>query len=170
MTRAPAFVVIAAALLAGLAAVSCGGQSEEPGRESSIIGLAQEGKETPATGGHEDSLEGVPIYPGAEKITSGEGAGFDMPIEMLSVPKRLEDYANIRFSMYECDEPARAVFDWYVKEMNDWKQEGQSFAVAAGVDQAGMGAWTKDGGKTAAWVLVGEEEEVTSLIILVGAE
>jgi hypothetical protein len=109
------------------------------------------------------------VYPGAEKITSVEWSGSDVPIPMIGAPKSPEDYANVKFGMYESDDPAQEVFDWYKNEMKGWNEEW-TFSGGAEEGAAGMGVWTKDDGKTAAWVLVGEEEEVTSLIILVGAE
>ncbi|MDI6857707.1 MAG: hypothetical protein QME71_05275 [Dehalococcoidia bacterium] len=183
MKRGLAFVLIILALFAGALAVSCGGgdgDEEEPvAAETREAADAEEetpeAKPTKAEDGDKEDgegepLAGVPIYPGAKRVSSGEWSGSEMPIPMVGAPTDPEDYGKVTFAMYEVDDPPSDVFEWYKDKMGDWKEEWTFSGGDEDTGEAGVGVWTKDGGKTAAWVMVSEDDEVTSLVIATGTQ
>jgi len=186
LKRGLTFILIISVLFAGALAVSCGGgdgDEEEPvaaeTREADDDQEAPadaEEKETPAAKptqkeeGGEEPMEGVPVYPGAKKVSSGEWSGSEMAIPMVGAPTNPEDYDKVTFAMYEVDDPPNDVFEWYKDEMGGWKEEWSFSGGDEDTGAAGIGVWTKDGGKTAAWVMVSEDDEVTSLVIATGTQ
>lgn len=192
MKKALVFTLMIAALFACATAISCGGGDEGEEKEP-VAAETKEAEEedtptvkkteapekkTPAAEatneeeeeGEGESLEGVPIYPGANKIASGEWSGSEMPIPMIGSPTNPEDYGNVHYAMYEVDDPPNEVFDWYKDKMSGWKEEWTFSGGDSETGAAGFGVWTKDDGKTAAWVVVGEDQDVTSLVIMTGSQ
>ena len=170
------------ALAAGAALVACGGGGDDD-KDGKATPAAQETKEgngeeeeTPAAedgdegnGGGGGSLEDVPIYPGAEKISSGEWSGSEALIPAIGEGENPSDFGIVKYGMYETDDPSDEVFDWYKDKMSGWKEEW-TFAGGGEDNAGGIGVWSKDDGKTAAWVVVGEEGGKTSLTIMTGTQ
>lgn len=184
MKRGLTFILLISLLFAGALAVSCGGgdgDEEEPvaaeTREADDDQEAPADAETkeapqakPTKAENGESLESVPVYPGARRVSSGEWSGSEMPIPMVGAPTDPEDYEKVTFAMYEVDDPPNDVFEWYKDKMGGWKEEWTFSGGDEDTGAAGIGVWTKDGGKTAAWVMVSEDDEVTSLVIATGTQ
>ena len=195
MKKSVLYVLIALMLVIGAAAVACGGgddndnggsqgveqqdnqDSEENGdsQDSDEAGDedAQDEEDADAqdedSGGSGGSLGDVPIYPGAKEITSGEWSGSEGGIPGIGSGVDTADYENIEFAMYETDDSPEDVFDWYKDKMSDWDEEG-SFSGGSGSDYGAYALWTKDGGKTGAWITVGESDGTTSLGVWVASQ
>lgn len=183
MKRGLTFILIVFALFAGALAVSCGGGDgdEKQPVAAETREADDQAKETPAAkptepkDGDEEQdsggpVQGVPIYPGAKRISSGEWSGSEMPIPMVGAPTNPEDYEKVTFAMYEVDDSPNDVFEWYKDKMSGWKEEWTFSGGDEDTGTAGIGVWTKDGGKTAAWVMVSEDGETTSLVIATGTQ
>jgi hypothetical protein len=178
--------LIVMALVAGAAFVACGGGDDED-KDGKTTPVAQETKE--ANGGEEEtpavepteeeedggggngggSLADVPIYPGAKKVSSGEWSGSEAMIPAIGGNENPEDFGTIKYGMYETDDSPGDVFDWYKDKMSGWNEEW--VFSSSGEDGAGsVGIWSKDDGKTAAWIVVGEDGGTTSLTIMTGSQ
>ena len=183
MKKILALFLIVMALVAGAALVACGG-GDDKDKEEKATPVAQETKEgngeeeTPAAkatkeedgggGNGGGSLEDVPVYPGAKKITSGEWSGSDAPLPGIGGGENPSDYGTVKYGMYETDDSPEKVFDWYKDKMKGWKEE---WVMSSSGEGAGsIGVWSKDDGKTTAWVTVGEEGGTTSLTIMTGSQ
>jgi hypothetical protein len=70
--------------------------------------------------------------------------------------------------MYETDDPSDTVFSWYKDKMSGWKEEW--VMSSSGEGGGSIGVWSKDDGKTSAWVTVSEESGKTSLTIMAGSQ
>lgn len=175
------YLLIVVALVAGAAFVACGGEEEEeaappaaateaeaPTEAETEEAVVEEEEEEEEDGAVEASIADVPVYPGAKKTQSGEWSGGEAAIPMLGAPIEAAEYGTIEFAMFETGDPANDVFSFYKDEMKDW-EELWTFS-GSGEEAVGMGIWTKDEGKVAAWVVVGEEDDTTSLMIAVGHE
>lgn len=175
------YLLIVVALVAGAAFVACGDDEEEaappaatteaeaPTEAETEEAVVEEEEEDEEEGRAEASIADVPVYPGAKKIQSGEWSGGEAAIPMLGAPVEAEEYGTIEFAMFETGDSADDVFSFYKDEMGDW-EELWTFSGGGEEGMAGMGIWTKDDGKVAAWVVVGEEDGTTSLMIAVGYE
>lgn len=179
-------LLVVVALVAGAAFVACGDEEEEEAAppaaateaeapteaetEEAVVEEEEEGEEEEEEedGAGEASIADVPVYPGAEKTQSGEWSGGEAAIPMMGAPIEAGEYGTIEFAMFETDDSADEVFSFYKDEMGDW-EEVWTFS-GSGEEAVGMGIWTKDEGKVAAWVVVGEEDDTTSLMIAVGHE
>jgi len=179
------YVLIALMLVIGAAAVACGGgdngdkDSKEPtvaeeqdGQEDTPEAKATEEKATPKSSGDGESsgsFADVPVYPGVTEITSGEWSGSEGMIPGIGSEVDTADYQNIEFAMYETDDSPEDVFDWYKDKMGDWNEEG-SFSGGSGSDYGAYALWTKDDGKVAAWITVGESDGTTNLGLWVATQ
>jgi len=173
------YLLIVVALVAGAAFVACGGEEEEEAAPPAAATEAEAPTEAETEeavveeeeeedGAVEASIADVPVYPGAKKTQSGEWSGGEAAIPMLGAPIEAAEYGTIEFAMFETGDSADEVFSFYKDEMGDW-EELWTFS-GSGEEAVGMGIWTKDEGKVAAWVVVGEEDDTTSLMIAVGHE
>jgi len=190
LKRSMLYVLIALMLAFGAALVACGGGGDKADKEQAqpTVEQQQDGqdqqedtpaaketpkkKETPKSSSGGDSgrsLGDVPIYPGAKEITSGEWSGSEGGIPGIGSAVDTADYQNIEFAMYETDDSPEDVFDWYKDKMSDWDEEG-SFSGGSGSDYGAYALWTKDGGKTGAWITVGESDGTTNLGVWVASE
>ena len=190
MKRSMLYVLIALMLAFGAALVACGGggDNEKDNKEPTVAEQQQDGqdqqedtpaaketpkkKETPESSSGGDSggsIGDVPIYPGAKEITSGEWSGSEGGIPGIGSGVDTADYQNIEFAMYETDDSPEDVFDWYKDKMSDWDEEG-SFSGGSGSDYGAYALWTKDGGKTGAWITVGASDGTTSLGVWVASQ
>jgi len=177
--------LIVLTLAAGAALVACGGGDKN--KEEKTTPAAQEtkegnggedtpaAKETPAAkatkeegGGGGGSLGDIPVYPGANKITSGEWSGSDAPIPAIGGGENPSDYGTVKYGMYETDDSPDEVFNWYKDKMSGWKEEW--IMSSSGEGAGSIGVWSKDDGKTAGWVTVSEEGGKTSLTIMTGSQ
>jgi hypothetical protein len=180
------YVLIALMLVVGAAAVACGGggdngdsENKEPtaaeqqnGQEDTPAAEATQEKATPESngdGGSSGSLGDVPVYPGANKITGGEWSGSEGMIPGIGSELDTADYQNIEFAMYESDDSADDVFNWYKDKMSGWDNQG-SFSGGSGGDYGAYALWTKDDGKTAAWITVGTSDGTTELGLWVATQ
>ncbi|MGB6838334.1 MAG: hypothetical protein WBF66_11625 [Dehalococcoidia bacterium] len=184
MKKVGIYLLIVVALVAGAAFVACGDEEEEAAppaatteaeapteaetEEAVVEEEEEEAEEEEEDAGEAASIADVPVYPGAKKIQSGEWSGGEAAIPMLGAPVEAEEYGTIEFAMFETGDSADEVFSFYKDEMGDW-EELWTFS-GSGEEAVGMGIWTKDDGKVAAWVVVGEEDGTTSLMIAVGHE
>jgi hypothetical protein len=184
--------LIVMTLAAGAALVACGGgdknkeekttpvaQETKAGNETPAAKATTSGNKTPAakattatggtTGGSSDSLGDIPVYPGANKITSGEWSGADAPIPAMGGGENPSDFGTVKYGMYETDDGAETVYNWYKDKMSGWKEEWTYGGTSDG-SWSGIGIWSKDDGKTAAWITVSEEGGKTSLTIMTGTQ
>jgi hypothetical protein len=174
------------AVVAGGALVACGGGSndkkatptteaqEQQQEESTPSTKATTEKKTTPTpksnsGSSDSSLGDVPVYPGATKLTSGEWSGSEGAMPAIGSDVNAGDYNNVAYAMYETNDSPQDVLDWYKDKMSGWKDEG-SFSGGSEGEMGAYAAWTKDDGKVAAWITVGESEGTTSLGIWTGTQ
>jgi hypothetical protein len=171
--------LIAVALAAGAAFVACGDDEEDkdaaaPTATTEAAAPADEGTEEAVVdeedGGEAVSIGDVPVYPGANKVQSGEWSGGEAAIPMMGAPVAAEEFGTIEYAMYETDDSADDVFDFYKDEMGDWEELWTFSGGAEGEGAMAMGIWTKDEGESAAWVVIAEEDGGTSLMIAVGSQ
>jgi hypothetical protein len=172
----------------GAAAVACGGGSDKGDNKEPTVAEGQqdgqdqqedtpeakateEKKATPKSdnGDSGGSIGDVPVYPGAKKTTSGEWSGSDAMIPAIGSDVEAGNYAKVQYAMYETDDSANDVFDWYKDKMSGWDDAG-SFSGGSEGSVGAFGVWTKDGGKQAAWVTVAEDSGTTSLSIFYGTQ
>jgi len=181
-----ALFLIVMALVAGAAFVACGGggDDDKDGKDTPAAQETKEGnggEETPAAkatkeedgdgdgGDGGGSLGDVPIYPGAEEVSSGEWSGSDALVPGMGSEVDPTAFDTVKYGMYETDDAPDEVFDWYKDEMSGWKEEW-TFSSGGEEDAGSIGIWSKDDGKAAAWIVVAEEEGKTSLTIMTGGE
>ncbi len=171
------YLLIVVALAAGAAFVACGGDEDEDGGKATPVAEENgDGEATPVAeenggaedGGGEGSIADVPVYPGAKKTDSGEWSGSEALIPAIGGDLEAADYTKIEYGIYECEDSSDEVFDWYKDKMNGWKEE---FTLSSSGEEGGggVGIWSKDDGKVAAWITVSEEDGTTSLMIMVGS-
>ena len=187
MKRILALFLIVTALVAGAAFVACGGGDDKDKGEKPTAVVQEDEEdngeeETPAAkatkedeedeedeGDSGGSVADVPVYPGAEKISSGEWSGSDAPIMGIGGGEDPSSYGTVKYGMYETDDSPDEVFDWYKDKMKGWREDW--VMSSSGEDGGGsIGVWSKDDGKTTAWVTVGEEGGTTSLTIMAGVQ
>ena len=101
----------------------------------------------PDNGDSGGSIGDVPVYPGAKKTTSGEWSGSEAMIPAIGSDVDAGNYAKVQYAMYETDDSANDVFDWYKDKMSDWDDAG-SFSGGSEGSVGAFGVWTKDDGKT----------------------
>ena len=183
MKKSLLYVLIALMLVIGAAAVACGGGGDNGDKDSKEPTVAEEQDGTPEAeateeeatpessgdGASSGSFADVPVYPGATEITSGEWSGSEGMIPGLGSELDTEDFQKIEFAMYETDDSLDDVFDWYKDKMGDWNEEG-SASGGSGGEAGAYGLWTKDDGKVAAWITVGEVGGTTSLGVWVATQ
>jgi hypothetical protein len=182
LKRSILYVLIAMMLAFGAAFVACGGGGKSSKDQTQpTVAQQQDGggstpasqKETPASdnsgGGSSGSIGDVPIYPGATKTTSGEWSGADAMIPAIGSNVDAGSYSTVQYAMYETSDGADKVFDWYKDKMSDWNDEG-SFSGGSAGSVGAFGVWTKDGGKKAAWISIGEDSGTTTLGIFFGSQ
>lgn len=183
MKRSWICLLMLVAVLSGAALVGCGGgssskatataaptKSEGGSTPSGQATTAEQATSAPTSssgGGSSASLSDIPVYPGATKVTSGEFSGSNAGIPSLGSDINSSDYNHVAYAMYQTSDGAQTVFDWYKDKMSGWKDEG-SYSGGSEGSVAAFAAWSKDDGKTAAWISVGESEGQTSLSIWVG--
>lgn len=175
------YLLIAVALVAGVAFVACGGEEEEEGAppaaateaeapteaETEEAVVEEEEEEEEGDGAAEASIADVPVYPGATEVYSGEWSGGEAAIPMAGAPIEAGEYATVEYAMFETGDSVDDVFSFYEDEMGDW-EEVWTFSGGDEEGMGGMAIWTKDDGEVAAWVVVAEEDGATSLMIAVG--
>jgi hypothetical protein len=174
--------LIVMAVVAGAAFVACGGGGNKEEKATPAAQETQEGnggEATPAAeatteengggGNGGGSLEDVPVYPGAKKVSSGQWSGSEAMIPAIGGGENPSDFGTINYGMYETNDAPDKVFDWYKDKMSGWKEE---WTFSGGdTDNAGaIGIWSKNDGKTAAWVMVSQEDSTTSLTIMTGSQ
>lgn len=185
MKRSVVYVLIALMLALGAAFVACGGGGEESNKEQAEPTAAeqqQDGQEqqqadTPAakatskpSGGESGgSIGDVPVYPGAKKTTSGEWSGSEAMIPAIGSDVNAGDYTKVQYAMYETGDGAQDVFDWYKGKMSGWDDRG-SFSGGSEGSVGAFGVWTKNDGKEAVWITIGEESGTTTLGIFLGTQ
>jgi len=183
------FILIGLMLAFGAAFVACGGgddkdkgglinveqqdnqdnQDNQDSQDSQDTPAAKATKKPSSGGDSSASLGDVPIYPGAKKITSGEFSGSDAAIPGIGSGVDAADYQNVEYAMYETDDSPEDVYDWYKDNMDGWDETG-SFSGGSGEDFGAYAYWTKDDGKTAAWISVSQSDGTTSLGVWVASE
>lgn len=187
MKRSVIYVLIALMLALGAAFVACGGgadKSDKEQAEPTVAEQQQDGQDTPAAestpekkataksssgGDSGGSIGDVPVYPGANKTTGGEWSGSEAMIPAVGSDVDAGSYSTVQYAMYETSDGAQDVFEWYKDKMSDWKDEG-SFSGGSEGSVGAFGVWTKDDGKEAAWITVGEDSGTTTLGIFFGSQ
>jgi hypothetical protein len=188
LKRSILYVLMAMMLAFGAAFVACGGgdkadkEQAQPTVEQQQDGQGQqedtpaaedtpEKKATPKSSGGDSSgsIGDVPIYPGAKETTSGEWSGADAMIPAIGSNVDAGSYSTVQYALYETSDGADKVFNWYKDKMSDWNDEG-SFSGGSEGSVGAFGVWTKDGGKKAAWVSIGEDSGTTTLGIFYGSQ
>jgi hypothetical protein len=168
------------AIVTSLAIVACGGSSK-----TSPTATAKQGQtaSTPAAqattakqptsassgGGSAGSINDVPVYPGATKVSSGELPGTAGSIPAIGSNLNAADYATVDFAIYQTNDDAQTVVDWYTSHMSGWTKAG-SFSGGTGENTGAFAAWTKDNGNEAAWITVGASGGQTSLSVWFGTK
>ena len=176
MKRSIIYVLIALMLAFGAALVACGG-GDKADKEQAQPTAEQQQEDTPAAkatpkpsgGDSGGSIGDVPVYPGAEKTTGGEWSGADAMIPAIGSDVDAASYSTVQYAMYETSDGADKVFDWYKDKMSGWDDQG-SFSGGSEGSVGAFGVWTKDGGKKAAWVTIGEDSGTTTLGIFYGSQ
>jgi hypothetical protein len=190
LKRSILYVLIAMMLAFGAVFVACGGggDNEKDNKEPTVAEQQQDGqdqqedtpaakataekKETPKSDSGGDSggsIGDVPVYPGAKETTSGEWSGADAMIPAIGSDVDAGSYSTVQYAMYETSDGADKVFAWYKDKMSGWDDQG-SFSGGSEGSVGGFGVWTKDGGKKAAWVSIGEDSGTTTLGIFFGSQ
>jgi hypothetical protein len=182
LKRSILYVLIAMMLAFGAAFVACGGGGKSSKDQTQpTVAQQQDGggstpasqKETPASdnsgGGSSGSIGDVPIYPGATKTTSGEWSGSNAAIPAIGSGVNAGDYKTVQYAMYETSDGADKVLSWYKDKMSSWSSQG-SFSGGDTGSVGGFASWTKDGGKKAAWISIGEDSGTTTLGIFYGSQ
>lgn len=121
----------------------------------------------PSGGGGGGSLGDVPVYPGADK--TGEYSG-DYSLPLLGEDLDVEDYKDTKWAVYETNDSAGDVADWYRGKMTDsgWTEENW-FDVSFG-EGAAWGSYTKNDGDDAAWVVISGTEDKTEIVFGTGSK
>ena len=167
------------ALLLALALAACGGGGEEKatpsgGQQQATPAATKttEAAETPAAGekpsnGGEVSLKDIPVYPGADKVADYSGTS-PIPLPGGEGPNAGE-YSNVQWALYETGDSVDKVAKFYKDKMpdNGWHEEGWFDTSGEGGGVA-LGSYTRDDGKTAAWVFTSGNEK-TEIIIGTGS-
>jgi len=168
----------------GAALVACGGgdKSDKEQAEPTVAEQQQDGQDQqqdtpaakatskPSSGGESGgSIGDVPVYPGAKKTTGGEWSGSEAMIPAIGSDVDAASYSTVQYAMYETSDGADKVFDWYKDKMSGWDDQG-SFSGGSEGSVGAFGVWTKDGGKKAAWVTIGEDSGTTTLGIFYGSQ
>jgi hypothetical protein len=174
--------LVVVALVAGAAFVACGGggNKDKGGKDTPVAQETKEqgGESTPAAkattgsssgGDSQNSVEGVPVYPGATKTSSGEWSGSKAPIPAIGGGENPSSFGTVNYALYETNDGAETVYNWYKDKMSGWKEEWTYGGTSDG-SWSGIGIWSKDSGKTAAWITVSEEGGKTSLTIMTGSQ
>jgi hypothetical protein len=170
--------LIVMALVAGAAFVACGGGGNKEEKTTPAAQETQAGNETPAAkattqegggGGSSASMGDIPVYPGATKTTSGEWSGADAPIPAFGGGENPSSFGTVQYAMYETGDGAETVYNWYKDKMDGWKEEW-TFSGSSDGGWSGIGIWSKDDGKTAAWITVSEDQGTTTLTIMTGSQ
>ena len=143
MKRSVICVLIALMLALGAVVVACGGDN----------------------GG---SIAYIPVYPGATWVTGNELSGSEAAIPAIGSSANAATYAKVQLAVYETSDDPQMVLDWYKVQMKDWKEEPMPGGSEAGAGPTA--AWTKDDGKEAAWISVGEDSGTTTLGIFFGTQ
>ena len=188
MKKTLAFFLVALTLVAGAAFVACGGGDDDKENGDKTTPVAEETKETdgedtpeekdtPAAketkeddgGDSGGSLDNVPIYPGADEVMTGEWSGDEALIPAIGDGENPADFEKVKYGIYETDDSPDDVFEWYKDKMSGWKEEWV-FATSGEEGAGGIGVWSKDDGKTAAWIMVGEDSGKTSLTVMTGSQ
>jgi hypothetical protein len=186
LKRSLLYVLIALMLALGAAFVACGGGSSKSNTEPTATAQqnnnqdnGNQGQPTanatakatakPSSGSGSGSIDDVPVYPGANKQTSGEWSGSQAAIPAIGSDVNAADYTKVQYAMYETSDSAQDVLDWYKDKMSGWKDEG-SFSGGSSGSVGGFASWTKDSGKEAVWISIGEDSGTTTLGIFFGAQ
>ena len=157
-----------ALLVVGVASlVACGGGSGKAGGSTAahpprapVEGESTPAKDNPAA----VSLNDVPVYPGASEVTRNQWSGADAAIPVIGAEGSGAVYATAASTMYDTDDNALVVFAWYKEKMSGWTEvhpTGGDFSDPTMLSAA----WTKDGGKTAAWIILANGDGATSLTL-----
>ena len=183
MKKTLAFLLVALTLVAGAAFVACGGGDDKKENGDKTTPVAEEtkqtdgedtpaAKETPAVketkeadgGDSGGSLASVPVYPGADEVMTGESSGDEALIPTIGGGENSADFDKVKYGIYETDDSPDKVFEWYKDKMSGWKEE-RVLATSGEEGAASIGIWSKDDGKTFAWIMTGADSGKTSLTI-----
>jgi hypothetical protein len=176
------FLVIVA-FVTGMAFIACGGGDddkdndkpaatkvvENDNEDAGVDDNAAPTKEPTAkknSGGSGGDFAGVPVYPGADETMKGEWSGAEAMVPGVGLRGAdPADFDTVKYGMYESDDSPEDVFLWYKDNMGDWNEDWV-FARSGSIGGGGMSVWSKDDGKSAAWILVSEDSGKTSLTIM----
>ena len=119
--------------------------------------------EEPSGGGGGADLGDVPVYPGADK--TGDYSGEDAPLPLFGGDVDVEDWEQSEWAVYETGDSVDDVAAFYKDKMpdNGWEEEGW-FDISFG-EGAAWGNFTRDNGDSAAWVFIGNTDDVTEIVI-----
>lgn len=140
-------------------------ETQEPAETAEATKTAE--AEQPSGGGGGTDIGDIPVYPGAEK--TGEFSG-DYSLPLLGENLDVEDYGNTEWAVYETNDSAGDVGDWYRGKMTDagWNEENW-FDTSMG-DGAAWGSYTKNDGDNAAWVVISGTEDKTEIVFGTGSK
>jgi hypothetical protein len=199
LKKAWIYLLIVVALVAGAAFVACGGDEDEDGGEATPVaeengdvengdaengdaenGDAEDGEDEngdaengdeengdaeDGDGGGEGAIEDIPVYPGAKKIGDWSASTGGM----AGAPMDLGEYSTVKYAMFETDDSADDVLDFYKDKMKGWDEQG-TFSFGEAEEAMSWLYWTKDEGTVGAMVMVIEEEGATAFTIWVASE
>ncbi|MGD0114764.1 MAG: hypothetical protein ABSC13_02000 [Dehalococcoidia bacterium] len=154
-----AFLALLALAAASLAA--CGG-SEKASESATPLSQATA---TPKDNAASMSLNDVPVYPGATEVTRNQWSGADAAIPVIGTDGSGTVYGTAASTMYDTNDNALVVFAWYKEEMSGWTEV---HPTGGDFDDPTLlsAAWTKDGGKTAAWIILANNDDGTASLTL----
>jgi hypothetical protein len=176
-------VLVVLALVLGAGMVACGGGGDKSNEESGQPTAEQqqdngdnsnqEEAATPEEKSSDNKASGsfadVPLYPGVDEITTGEFSGSDAGIPGISGDLNPEDYSSVEYGLYETSDDPEDVYNWYKDNMDGWDEQG-SFSGGSDGDYGAYAIWSKDDGKTAAWITISMSDDLTNLGIWVATQ
>ena len=178
MRRLWSLAFLALLVVGGASLVACSGGSEKaagsptaPQSDSQELShppqAPVEGESTSAAKDNPAaaSLNDIPVYPGATEVTRNQWSGADASIPVIGVEGSGAVYATAASTMYQTDDNPLVVFAWYKDKMSDWTEAhptGGDFSDPTLLSAA----WTKDGGKTAAWIILANNDDGTASLTL----
>jgi hypothetical protein len=151
---------LVAALVMTAAYWGCGGKSTGSSSDA------------PPAIGH---LGAVPVYPNAiEEVNSDaefsgqEIAGLPAAPPVGESQVDVSGFDKIETFVYDTEDSAAQVFDWYESNMSGWTEDWSSRDDGSAQHRA-VAVWTRDGGKEAAWMKATEDFGKTTLFLWYGS-
>ena len=156
-------------LVLGLALAACGGGDEEEkeGQPTPTATVEEEATlQEEVEAGPGEAFADVPVPGDADETASGSWSG-SLPFAVPSEDIDPEQYSTIEYKEYKVDASPQEVMNFYRDKMDGW-DEVFFFTGGEAGEEGGVGAWTRDGGRTAVWVAANQADGESDLFIMLG--